>query len=101
MLPAGRAHGICANPDPRRDFPQPRASEDDPLPPGGDGASVGSPSSREGPAMFIDHVIYGVVDVDATAERLRREHGLGSLPGGRHLGGTTNRLVPLEPPTFL
>lgn len=51
--------------------------------------------------MFIDHVIYGVVDVDEAADRLRREYGLGSLPGGIHLGGTTNRLVPLAPPTFL
>jgi hypothetical protein len=42
-----------------------------------------------------------VVDVDQAADRLRRDHGLGSLPGGIHLGGTTNRLVPLEPPTFL
>lgn len=51
--------------------------------------------------LYIDHVIYGVVDVDAAAERLRREHGLGSVPGGIHLAGTTNRLVPLAPPTFL
>lgn len=51
--------------------------------------------------MYIDHVIYGVQDVDAAAERLRREHGLGSVPGGAHLGGTTNRLVPLAPPVFL
>ena len=51
--------------------------------------------------MYVDHVILGVVDVDATAERLRREHGLGSVPGGIHLGGTTNRLVPLQPPLFL
>lgn len=54
-----------------------------------------------GEGLFIDHVIYGVEDVDATAERLRREHGLGSVPGGIHLGGTSNRFVPLEPPTFL
>ena len=51
--------------------------------------------------MYIDHVIYGVLDVNAAAERLRREHGLGSVPGGIHLGGTTNRVVPLAPPTFL
>lgn len=51
--------------------------------------------------FFIDHVIYGVQDVDATAEWLRSEYGLGSVPGGRHLGGTTNRLVPLQPPTVL
>ena len=51
--------------------------------------------------FFIDHVIYGAVDIDATAERLRHDYGLGSLPGGRHLGGTTNRIIPLAPPTFL
>jgi hypothetical protein len=51
--------------------------------------------------MYIDHVILGCLDVDATAARLRRELGLGSVPGGVHLGGTTNRLVPLAPPTFL
>lgn len=51
--------------------------------------------------LHIDHVIYAAVDVDAAAERLRREHGLGSLPGGVLQGGTTNRIVPLEPPGFL
>lgn len=54
-----------------------------------------------GEGLHIDHVIYGCLDVDATAGRLRRDHGLGSVPGGVHLGGTTNRLVPLAPPTFL
>jgi hypothetical protein len=51
--------------------------------------------------LYIDHVIYGVVDIDAAAERLRREHGLGSVPGAIHLGGTTNLIVPLAPPTFI
>lgn len=51
--------------------------------------------------LHIDHVIYGVVDVDAAAERLRREHGLGSVSGGRLQGGVTNRIVPLAPPVFL
>lgn len=55
--------------------------------------------SSEG--FYIDHVIYGCVDIDATAERLLRDYGLGSMPGGNHLGGTTNRIVPLAPPTFL
>jgi hypothetical protein len=41
------------------------------------------------------------MDIDAAAERLRREHGLGPLPGGRLQGGVTNRIVPLEPPVFL
>ena len=54
-----------------------------------------------GEGLHIDHVVYGAVDIDATAERLRREHGLGSVPGGRLSGGTTNRIVPLEPPIFL
>jgi hypothetical protein len=51
--------------------------------------------------LHIDHVIYGVMDVDVAAERLRREYGLGSVPGGVLLGGTTNRIVPLAPPAFL
>ncbi len=51
--------------------------------------------------FFIDHVIYGVQDVDVAAARLRQEFGLGSVPGGMHLGGTTNRIVPLEPPAYL
>ena len=54
-----------------------------------------------GEGFYIDHVIYGAVDIDATAARLRRDHGLGSVSGGKHLGGTTNLLVPLAPPTFL
>lgn len=55
--------------------------------------------STEG--LYVDHVIIGVLDMDEAAERLRREHGLGSVPGGIHLGGTTNRLIPLAPPIYL
>lgn len=51
--------------------------------------------------FFIDHVIYGVVDVDAASARLRDEHGLGSVPGSPHRGGTRSRLVPLGPECFL
>jgi len=51
--------------------------------------------------LFIDHVIYGVVDIDAASERLRSEFGLGSVPGSPHLGGTSNRIVPLGPECFL
>ena len=54
-----------------------------------------------GEGFYIDHVIYGAVDIDATAMRLRDDYGLGCIPGGNHLGGTTNLLIPLEPPTFL
>lgn len=51
--------------------------------------------------FFIDHVIYGVMDIDAACERLREEYGLGWVPGGKHLGGTSNRFVPLGPECFL
>ena len=51
--------------------------------------------------FWIDHVIYGVVDADAACDRLREEFGLGSVPGSEHLGGTTNRIVPLGPQCFL
>lgn len=54
-----------------------------------------------GEGFIIDHVILGVVDVDAAAERLRAEHGLGSVAGAVHLGGTRNRIVPLGPECFL
>jgi hypothetical protein len=44
----------------------------------------------------IDHVLLAVRDLDQSADRLRSEHGLGSVPGGPHPGwGTANRLVPL------
>jgi len=56
-------------------------------------------ASDEG--LFIDHVIYGVVDIDAACERLRDEYGLGWVPGSQHLGGTSNRFVPLGPECFL
>lgn len=55
--------------------------------------------SSEG--LHVDHVIYGVVDIEAAADRLRREHGLGAVPGALHRGGTTNMFVPLRPPFFL
>lgn len=45
----------------------------------------------------FDHVIFTVRNFDVAAERLQREHGLGSLPGGTHPGhGTGNRIVPLR-----
>ena len=57
--------------------------------------------TMNGEGFFIDHVIYGVVDVDAAGERLRDDHGLGSVPGRPHLGGTSSRIVPLGPTCFL
>jgi hypothetical protein len=49
----------------------------------------------------IDHVIYGVQDLDAAAARLNGEHGLGFIRGGRHPGGTANSVAPIEPPQYL
>lgn len=46
--------------------------------------------------LEIDHVLIAVSDLDDAAERLRDQHGLESIPGGRHPGwGTGNRIVPL------
>lgn len=46
--------------------------------------------------LRIDHVVCAVPDLDAAADRFRRDHGLDSAPGGRHAGwGTANRIVPL------
>lgn len=48
--------------------------------------------------MQLDHVVYGVQDLEAAAMRMKQEFGLGSAPGGHHPGwGTGNRIVPLGP----
>ena len=51
--------------------------------------------------MRLDHVIYGTRDLDDAAARLEQEHGLKSLRGGRHPGGTVNSVAPLRPPQYL
>src|SRR5262245_29669048 len=49
------------------------------------------------PRVAFDHVQVAVDDLDAAAERLRAEHGLTAVPGGRHPGrGTANMIVPLQ-----
>jgi hypothetical protein len=46
--------------------------------------------------LQLDHVIFAADDLDAEAERWRRDYGLDSLEGGRHARwGTENRIVPL------
>jgi len=46
--------------------------------------------------LEIDHVVIGVIDLDLATSRLRDEHGLLALPGGRHPAwGTANRIVAL------
>ena len=44
----------------------------------------------------IDHAVLAVSDLDEAGERMHRDHGLASVPGGVHPGwGTGNRIVPL------
>ena len=52
---------------------------------------------RRGVSMYaIDHVVLAVADLGEAGERLHREHGLASVPGGVHpRWGTGNRIVPL------
>jgi hypothetical protein len=46
--------------------------------------------------LRVDHVIYGVDDLEAAGRHFYEEFGLGSVEGGRHPGwGTANRIVPL------
>ena len=47
-------------------------------------------------SLSIDHIVLCVDDLDEAGAEVRREFGLGSVPGGRHAGhGTANRIVPL------
>lgn len=44
----------------------------------------------------IDHVVWGVRDLDAAGAHVLERYGLASVPGGRHPGwGTANRIIPL------
>ena len=44
----------------------------------------------------IDHVVLAVADLEEAGERMHREHGLASVPGGVHpRWGTANRIMPL------
>jgi hypothetical protein len=46
--------------------------------------------------LRLDHAVLAVRDLEASAERLRRDHGLTFLPGGRHPAwGTANMIAPL------
>jgi hypothetical protein len=46
--------------------------------------------------LRIDHVVLAVRDLEATGKRFFDEHGLASVPGGRHAAwGTANRVIPL------
>jgi hypothetical protein len=46
--------------------------------------------------LRLDHVVYGVADLDRAAERWRAAYGLEATAGGRHARwGTANRIIPL------
>jgi hypothetical protein len=49
-------------------------------------------------ALRVDHIVWGVEDLDRAAVGVQERYGLASVPGGRHPGwGTANRIVPLGP----
>src|SRR2546422_8395151 len=53
-------------------------------------------------ALQIDHVLYGVQDLEAAGRRFRRDYGLWSAEGGRHLNlGTANRIIPVGRSQFV
>jgi Glyoxalase-like domain len=46
--------------------------------------------------MRVDHAVLAVADLDEAGERVFRDHGLASVPGGVHpRWGTANRIIPL------
>lgn len=46
--------------------------------------------------LSIDHAVLAVADLDEAGERLARDRGLASVPGGVHPAwGTANRIIPL------
>jgi hypothetical protein len=69
---------------------------------------TGTPAARRRPCGYgrpvprVDHVIVAVADLDAAAERLEGDLGLGSQPGGVHPDyGTANRIVPVGGGSYL
>jgi hypothetical protein len=50
--------------------------------------------------VFLDHIVYVTRDLDETAAQMEETYGLHFLPGGRHPGGTSNRVAPLESPQY-
>jgi len=50
---------------------------------------------------FLDHVLLGVRDLEAAADRFRLKWGLGTVPGGSPVPGVANAVVPLAPPVYL
>ncbi len=54
------------------------------------------------PAHLIDHLVYGVVDLDGAVDRIADATGVRPVEGGRHVGrGTRNYLLGLSPTSYL
>jgi hypothetical protein len=51
--------------------------------------------------LYIDHVIIAVEDLERAANEARAALGWGTLPGGRHPGGTSNTAIPLGGEQYL
>lgn len=52
--------------------------------------------------LSLDHLVFGTPDVAKSAARLRKEHGLTMIVGGRHIGrGTHNTLANLGNGSYL
>lgn len=59
-------------------------------------------SEQFDPAHLIDHLVYGVLDLEAAVDRIANATGARPVEGGRHIGrGTRNYLLGLSPTSYL